>query len=108
MTVRIGGISYVGAPAQVHFGGHPDLARAEYEQERTDLEHTLSQPQLGLSSETDMTEGTALIAMMTDVMSGVVQGRQSLADWAEAVDEWRTRGGDTIRNEYQEALQSAE
>lgn len=100
---RVGGVTYVGAPAQVHYAPWPEIAKGEYETEAADLDHPLPQPQLGLNSETDTSDGTALTARMVDVMSGVIQGRGTMDDWTTAVADWRKEGGDQIRGEYEEA-----
>lgn len=60
-----------------------------------------------LFSASESTSGAVLNKRMTDLQAEIVQGRKSLADWDDAVKQWRTQGGDTIRGEYEKAFQDA-
>jgi putative aldouronate transport system substrate-binding protein len=62
---------------------------------------------LGLYSATDRTKGNTLRQTMADVITGVIVGRTSLAEWDQAVKDWQTDGGNQIRDEYQAALATA-
>jgi putative aldouronate transport system substrate-binding protein len=42
--------------------------------------------------------------MMNDGIAGIISGRQPLSDWEQLVSNWRSKGGDQIRDEYQKAL----
>jgi putative aldouronate transport system substrate-binding protein len=42
--------------------------------------------------------------MMNDGVAGIVTGRQPMSDWDQLVSDWRTKGGDQIRDEFQKAL----
>lgn len=58
-------------------------------------------------SETNLKEGPALAALVSDLIAGVIQGRKSIADWKTGVTEWRTRGGDAIRGEFEKAFENS-
>lgn len=59
---------------------------------------------LGLYSKTNGKQGPSLRQMMNDRIAAIVGGRQPIGDWDQLVSDWRSRGGDQIREEYQQAL----
>lgn len=38
--------------------------------------------------------------------ASVIQGRRSLADWRQGVEDWKRHGGDAMRTEHQKAFES--
>lgn len=64
-------------------------------------------PTLGLYSPTQAEKASALTEFVNDAIDGFRYGRTPLAEIDAFVEEWRTRGGDQIRQEYQESLQRA-
>ncbi len=101
---RVAPLIYAGSPPQVHNHLDAEAARAEYHQEAADMEHTAVQAQAGLESATDQSTGGELRTQIDDVIAGIIQGRLTMDDWAPAVQEWRDRGGDTIRDEYESSF----
>ena len=61
-------------------------------------------PVLGLYSATDSAKGGELNQLRIDRIVGVVTGRDPLSAIDQYVKDWRGRGGDQIRKEYQDAL----
>jgi putative aldouronate transport system substrate-binding protein len=59
---------------------------------------------LGLYSTTNGKQGPILKQMMNDGIAGIVSGRQAMTDWDQLVSDWRSKGGEQIRGEYQQAL----
>jgi putative aldouronate transport system substrate-binding protein len=59
---------------------------------------------LGLYSATNGKQGPSLRQMVNDGIAGIVTGRQPMSDWDQLVRDWRTKGGDQIRDEYQKGL----
>jgi len=100
-----GGLAYAGAPAIVHFAAaYPDIAKAQYDAEVLAMKTAVPIPTVGLESKTDESKGAALTREMKDLQSDIIQGRKDLSAWAEGVKSWQSKGGDTIRGEYEEAL----
>jgi putative aldouronate transport system substrate-binding protein len=64
-------------------------------------------PVQNLFSETQGREGAALGQFVSDSYTSFVTGRESLDGFDAFVQEWRSRAGDTIRTEYEEALRVA-
>ncbi len=54
-------------------------------------------------SETELNQGSALKTQIDDSINGIIQGRKTMAEWPDAVAEWRRVAGDAIRDEYQAA-----
>ena len=102
------GLNYTGAPAMVHYSPtNPDIAEQEYDSEVLGMQTGIVSPSLGLASSTDESKGAALDRQMTDVQADIIQGRKPLSAWDDAVADWRTKGGDTIREEFGAALAAA-
>lgn len=54
-----------------------------------------------LFSDSDSTIGATLNKTMADLQAEIIQGRKSIADWDNAVAQWKSQGGDKIRAEYE-------
>lgn len=101
-------MQYAGSAAMVHYNGvYPDLAKAEYDSEVSAMRAVAPLPTVGLESETDQTKGAVLERDMQALVADVIQGRQSVGDWAAGVKRWRDKGGDQVRDEYQKAHAAA-
>lgn len=62
-------------------------------------------PTWGLYSAADAENGPVLNQLATDTTLAIITGQKSMDDLDSALDEWRSRGGDQIRQEYEEAIQ---
>ena len=65
-------------------------------------------PTIGLYSDTNSRKGNSIGTMMTDVITGVVFGRNTMKDYEETYGRWRSQGGDKIAAEFAEAKQASE
>lgn len=63
-------------------------------------------PTWGLYSPTEAMRRGQLLQLQNDAIIAVVTGREPLAAWDTFVKDWRSRGGDQIRKEYEGALQA--
>ena len=70
------------------------------------IELGIDDPALGLFSETNNREAGTLAQLGQDQVTAIVTGREPLDALGDAVQQWKDRGGETIREELQEALQS--
>ena len=61
-------------------------------------------PVLGLYSPTDSTKGGELNQLRLDRVVSIIVGRDPLSALDQYVKDWKSRGGDQIRKEYQDAL----
>ena len=64
-------------------------------------------PTLGLYSQSAFNLGIPAQTALYTGISDIVQGRQPIAAMDGLVSEWRTKAGDKMRAEYEQALQSA-
>ena len=64
-------------------------------------------PTLGYYSPTDAAKGQTLAQMVSDQLLAIITGRSPLSDLDTLVKDWASQGGEQIRSEYQQALQSA-
>ncbi|GAA4204353.1 extracellular solute-binding protein [Actinocatenispora rupis] len=96
---------YLSAPTQVVY----DPTSKEY----VDILHdayakliptAVADPTETLYSPTNGRKGVALGQFMSDTITSVIAGRKPFSAFTDAVKQWRSKGGDTIRGEYQEAL----
>ena len=62
-------------------------------------------PTWGLYSEADVANGPVLNQFATDTTLAIITGQQSMDALDGAIEEWSSRGGDQIRQEFEEALQ---
>lgn len=89
---------------------HPDApGEAEYVQGlvRDLVARAVENPVQALYSPTDAEAGGTLAQLWKDRVNAIVQGREPLDALDRLVQDWRQRGGDQIRTEYEEALASA-
>jgi putative aldouronate transport system substrate-binding protein len=70
------------------------------------LRIVVEDPTVGLYSDTQSLVGAQLSTNITDAITQYLQGRSSLSDWNDAVRQWRSKGGDKIRAEYEKAYQT--
>jgi putative aldouronate transport system substrate-binding protein len=61
-------------------------------------------PTWGLFSETYLERGQELAQFLHDEEVAIIAGREPLASLDGMIGEWRSRGGDDMRREYEEAL----
>lgn len=98
--------SAMGGQAVYFYPETPELALEVQKIALQAVEVGIDNPVLTLYSETNVREGATLDQFGQDSITGIVTGRESLSSLAGAVEEWKGRGGDDIRNEFQEALQN--
>ncbi|MFC7621097.1 hypothetical protein [Microlunatus sp. GCM10028923] len=90
-------------PYVLYNPGHIDKTKAMYAVQKETIPVAYKDPTLGLYSPTNDREGARLLLALTDVRDNVIMGRATMADFDAAVADWRSRGGDKIRGEYEVA-----
>ena len=61
----------------------------------------------GYYSPTNSSKGAELAQLQADALTAVVTGRDPMSAWDTFLKDWRSRGGDQIRKEYQDAIKGA-
>jgi putative aldouronate transport system substrate-binding protein len=100
-----GDLVYLMGGESVYF--YPDVpGEAQYAQglAREALAIGTDSPTLTLYSQTNSARGAELTQLNGDRLTAIVTGREPLGAIDAWVQEWRSRGGDEIRKEYEQAL----
>lgn len=64
----------------------------------------IDNPTFGVFSPTDAAKTGELTQLIRDRLTSIVTGRDPLSAFDAWIKDWRSRGGDQIRKEYQDAL----
>jgi putative aldouronate transport system substrate-binding protein len=67
----------------------------------------IGNPTAGYYSEAAAETGAQTSQLIADKYTEIVTGRAELDTWDQVVEEWRSRGGDDQRREYEEAIAAA-
>ena len=65
----------------------------------------IDDPTQGLYSETNVNMSSQLTQFGTDTVTAIITGRQPFSTLDDAISQWKSRGGDQIRSDFQDALQ---
>jgi putative aldouronate transport system substrate-binding protein len=85
----------------IYVAGQSEMAKAEHEIMSKLLEVSEPLPTVGLSSETDLTKGTALAKPLSQLQMDIILGRKKISEWDSAVKTWLSKGGSKIAQEYE-------
>jgi len=97
-------MNYVpGSPMVMYSAGYPEVTKAECDFETAVGETAIPLPTVGLISDTAMSIGASLELKITNAVADVITGRKSLSAWDGVVADWRSSGGDKIRDEFERA-----
>lgn len=103
LTAYIGGSLGVNAVPS-----NPEIGPLLTEEAKAIYEIGIDDPSANLFSETALAEGSTLSTLVADTLSNVITGRDDLSALERLPDEWRSRGGDQIRAEYEEAYAASQ
>jgi putative aldouronate transport system substrate-binding protein len=67
----------------------------------------VADPSIGLYSDTDQAHGVTLNQMIFDRVLGIAAGHAPMSDLDQLVKDWRSQGGDSVREEFQKAAEAA-
>jgi putative aldouronate transport system substrate-binding protein len=68
----------------------------------------IDNPTVGLFSPTDAAKTGELTQLIRDRLTNIVAGRDPLSAFDTWIKDWRSRGGDQIRKEYEDALKASQ
>lgn len=95
------------SPSPIYVPGHPEDADVQHEFQSRVLPDGVSDPTVGLFSDTNATKNASIDKAFTAGVNEIIQGRKAIGDLDALVDAWRSGGGDKIRTEFEEELQQA-
>src|SRR5207244_12041202 len=94
-------------PPVLFYPVDPEFAKVAYTATQSMLPYLLPDPSLGLYSSTDRSKGGTLIQSFSDGLGPIVTGGRPLSDFDQVLTDWRSAGGDQMRQEYQQAYAEA-
>ncbi|MFW6598821.1 extracellular solute-binding protein [Propionibacteriaceae bacterium Y2011] len=103
---QMGLLYMVDAPWPIYAPGDREATQAQFDAQSAIIPTGLANPTIGLYSETSSRQGNQLSKTLNDLEDDIVQGRKKVSDWAPAVQDWKSKGGDKIRDELQAALEA--
>ena len=86
---------------------NPEAAKVGHDAEVQAAAIGLKDPVVGLFSNTYASKGAALNRTFIDGVNQILYGRTPVSSLAGLISAWRANGGDTIRSEYEQALQDS-
>ncbi|HIT74508.1 MAG TPA: hypothetical protein IAA98_02890 [Candidatus Avipropionibacterium avicola] len=94
---------FPGNPNFMYAPEFPDVVRNECDYEATVGDNVRLNASTGLISETEISKSGQLDREITLAVGDIIQGRKPVSSWADTVATWRSKGGDQMRTEYEEA-----
>ncbi len=91
-------------PPVLYYAGTPEAGPYLQGVTKELLAIGLDNPTVGIFSSTDAAKTGELSQLNRDRLTSIVTGREPLSAMDSWLRDWRSRGGDTIRTEYQQAL----
>lgn len=102
------GIGYLAsAPPALYNPNVPGYVEACHQSQSEYVEDATADLALTLYSATSSRRGAQLSSALVNLELDIIFGRQPVSAWADGVARWRADGGDTIREELQQALEAS-
>ncbi|MBA2469513.1 MAG: extracellular solute-binding protein [Chloroflexia bacterium] len=96
--------AYIGGSLGVNWNAEePEIGPLLTDEAKAIYEIGIDDPAQNLFSPTAIQEGGTLGQLVADTLSNIVTGRDDISALDTMISDWRSRGGDTIRAEYEEA-----
>jgi putative aldouronate transport system substrate-binding protein len=102
---EIGGIPWLTNEVPVCYYDVPGDAEYMQKLQQDLLAIGVDDPTWGRYAPTNSARSGELSQLQSDRIVAIVAGREPLSSWDQFLNDWRSRGGDQIRKEYQEAIQ---
>lgn len=93
----------IDGPRPNYYPGRPQVAQDIYDHMQQVIPTGVKNPTVGLYSSTQGKLGGSLGTTLTDATNAILLGRKPVSSWDDVVADWRTKGGDTIKSEYEDA-----
>ena len=84
----------------LYYANDPDVGLVVQDILKTTTELGIDDPTASLFSQTNIDQGPILGQLGADSITPIVTGRESIDALQAAIDQWKSQGGDQIRNEY--------
>jgi putative aldouronate transport system substrate-binding protein len=104
---EIQNLTYLATPPTVFFYDRPGDAVYMQQMIADHMAIAIPNPTMTLYSPTSVEQGGELGQLEEDAVNAVITGREPVSALDEMENAWRSRGGDQIRQEYQDALDAS-
>lgn len=94
------------SPFTLYYPQKPDIVPTQYAFQKEAVKRLIPNPAEPLYSATDSKLSRLFNTQFDDLLKGIMQGRSRLGEWDAAVQEWRTKAGDRMRAEYEQAWET--
>jgi putative aldouronate transport system substrate-binding protein len=95
------------SPEYLYLPGHTDRTQLIHDVETKALSMMGTNPCLGHYSDTDTNKGAGLTTSLRNGLEDIIAGRQPLSHLDTLRKDWRSKGGDAMRGEYEAAITAA-
>jgi putative aldouronate transport system substrate-binding protein len=85
---------------------YPDFIKAIHQQEQQLVPLGIPNPTIGLYSETAEDRGSDLATLVDDQLSSIIAGRAPISSLSTLIQNWRSQGGEQMRNEFQKSYEA--
>lgn len=89
-----------------YYPDYPEEARLMQQWCKDQMAFGVDNPTYGLYSPTAIAKGSELTTLTQDRMVSIITGRDPLSAFDTFVKDWRSRGGDQMRKEYEQELKA--
>ncbi len=89
------------------YPGEPGIATKAQKFNEQMAQVGITNPVQGLFSKTNGQKAAQLAQLLSDAETAIVTGRKPLDSWDDTVKQWKQRGGDQIRTEYEDGLKKS-
>jgi putative aldouronate transport system substrate-binding protein len=103
---EIGDLNYLAFPGIVLSYDVPGDAQIQQNLFREYVAIGIDNPVAPYTSQTEAEKGGELSALVNDTVNDLISGRQPLTALSTLITNWKSRGGDQIRDEYQQQLKA--
>ena len=103
------GLKYVAEGPWVNYvPGKPDVAEAQFDTQTALVPTAIPNPASALFSETESRKGSQIGSALDSTQTDILEGREPVSSWTDAVERWKRDGGDKIRDELTEAYEQSQ
>lgn len=93
-------------PLPLYYAGFPEMTDTVHASLASWIEDPVEDPTYGLYSPTNSTKGPVIGTYISGAINDILLGRTEVSGWKDVVAQWRRRGGDAIRSEFERALEA--
>ncbi|MEV6174039.1 substrate-binding domain-containing protein [Streptomyces sp. NPDC051954] len=94
------------APFTLYYPPKPEIVPDQYAFQKEAVQMLIPNPAEPLYSATDAKMSKLFGTRFDSLRMGIMQGRNRLGEWDDAIEDWREKAGDRMRAEYEQAWET--